>query len=134
MFTETLNKVTQGYISHTPLKMIQVSVAKTFKIYLFFETYYNAIYLAMVLAIKPSRFVRYTYCDNYLINESWHIYITFLIFEMFQSLTLKEKVSTLKFKDKSAEEPASYKNLLFWMVRLIHADPMLMLNVCIHFI
>ncbi|XP_035709221.1 neurofibromin isoform X4 [Folsomia candida] len=67
MFTETLNKVTQGYITHTPLKMIQ-------------------------------------------------------------SLTLKEKVSTLKFKDKSAEEPASYKNLLFWMVRLIHADPMLMLN------
>lgn len=25
MFTETLNKVTQGYITHTPLKMIQVS-------------------------------------------------------------------------------------------------------------
>jgi hypothetical protein len=24
MFTETLNKVTQGYITHTPLKMIQV--------------------------------------------------------------------------------------------------------------
>jgi neurofibromin 1 len=46
-----------------------------------------------------------------------------------QSLTLKEKVTTLKFKEKSSEEPASYKNLLFWMVRLIHADPMLMLNV-----
>lgn len=48
---------------------------------------------------------------------------------MFQSLTLKEKVSTLKFKEKSSEEPASFKHLLFWMVRLIHADPMLMLNV-----
>ncbi|CAL8136053.1 unnamed protein product [Orchesella dallaii] len=67
MFTETLNKVTQGYITHTPLKMIQ-------------------------------------------------------------RLTLQEKVTNLKFKEKASEEPASYKNLLFWMVRLIHADPMLMLN------
>lgn len=48
---------------------------------------------------------------------------------LFQRLTLQEKVSNLKFKEKTSEEPASYKNLLFWMVRLIHADPMLMLNV-----
>lgn len=66
MFTDTLTKVTQGCITHTPLKMIQ-------------------------------------------------------------SLTLKEKVSTLKFKEKSSEETLSYRNLLLWMVRLIHADPLLML-------
>ncbi|XP_077511291.1 neurofibromin 1 isoform X3 [Amblyomma americanum] len=46
---------------------------------------------------------------------------------MIPSLTLKEKVSTLKFKEKT-EEQLSYKNLLLLMVRLIHADPMLMLN------
>ncbi|RZF46611.1 hypothetical protein LSTR_LSTR002943 [Laodelphax striatellus] len=66
MFTDTLNKVTQGYIAHTPLRMIQ-------------------------------------------------------------SLTLKSKDSTSKFKEKGEEVPG-YRNLLFWMVRLIHADPMLMLN------
>lgn len=47
---------------------------------------------------------------------------------IFQRLTT-DKVTTLKFKEKASEEPSSYKNLLFWMVRLIHADPMLMLNV-----
>ncbi|RWS09353.1 neurofibromin-like protein, partial [Dinothrombium tinctorium] len=68
MFTDTLTKVTQGFISHTPLRMIQ-------------------------------------------------------------TLSLKEKVSTLKFKEKSSSEEAlSYKNLLLWLVRLIHANPMLMLN------
>ncbi|XP_037791195.1 neurofibromin-like isoform X4 [Penaeus monodon] len=67
MFTDTLNKVTQGCISHTPLRMIH-------------------------------------------------------------GLTLKEKVIPLKFKEKSSDEAPSYKNLLLWMVRLIHADPMLMLN------
>lgn len=41
---------------------------------------------------------------------------------------MKEKVSTLKFKDKSSEEGLNYKNLLFWMVRLIHVNPVLMLN------
>ncbi|XP_068081132.1 neurofibromin [Anabrus simplex] len=66
MFTDTLNKVTQGYISHTPLRMIT-------------------------------------------------------------SLTLKGKDSTSKFKERGEECPG-YKNLLLWMVRLIHADPMLMLN------
>ncbi len=34
----------------------------------------------------------------------------------------------LKFKDKSTEEGLSYKNLLLWMVRLIHVNPILMLN------
>ncbi|XP_065165550.1 neurofibromin isoform X2 [Atheta coriaria] len=67
MFTDTLNKVAQGYITHTPLRMIQ-------------------------------------------------------------SLTqLKGKDSQAKFKDR-AEEIPGYRNLLLYMVRLIHADPMLMLN------
>ena len=48
-----------------------------------------------------------------------------------QSLTLKEKVNPLKFKEKASEEGPSYKNLLLWMVRLIHANPLLMLNVSI---
>lgn len=73
MFTDTLNKVAQGYIAHTPLRMIQ-------------------------------------------------------------SLTLKGKDSQGKFKDR-AEEVPGYRNLLLYMVRLIHADPMLMLNVILkHFI
>lgn len=67
LFTDTLNKVSQGCISHTPLRMIQ-------------------------------------------------------------SLTLKGKDSQGKFKDR-AEEVPGYRNLLLYMVRLIHADPMLMLNV-----
>lgn len=37
-------------------------------------------------------------------------------------------MTTLKFKEKTTEEGLSYKNLLLWMVRLIHANPMLMLN------
>jgi len=45
----------------------------------------------------------------------------------FQSLALKGP-GTSKFRDKGEEVP-SFKNLLYWMVRLIHADPMLMLNV-----
>ncbi|XP_033220854.1 neurofibromin isoform X8 [Belonocnema kinseyi] len=65
MFTDALNKVTQSYISHTPLRMIQ-------------------------------------------------------------SLTLKGKEQN-KYRDRG-EEVSSYRNLLLWMVRLIHADPMLMLN------
>lgn len=68
MFTDTLNKVAQGYIAHTPLRMIQ-------------------------------------------------------------SLTLKGKDSQAKFKER-AEEVPGHRNLLLYMVRLIHADPMLMLNVC----
>ncbi|KAK6622690.1 hypothetical protein RUM43_008532 [Polyplax serrata] len=68
MFTDTLNKVTQGYISHLSLRMI------------------------------PSL-----------------------------SLTLKGKDSTSKYKERGEESPGN-KNLLMLMVRLIHADPMLMLN------
>ncbi|RVE54409.1 hypothetical protein evm_000894 [Chilo suppressalis] len=64
MFTDTLNKATQGYIVHTPLRMI--------------------------------------------------------------SLSLKSKEVQSKF-NKSEEMPA-YRNLLLSMVKLIHADPMLMLS------
>ncbi|XP_063836459.1 neurofibromin-like [Ostrinia nubilalis] len=64
MFTDTLNKATQGYIVHTPLRMI--------------------------------------------------------------SLSLKSKEVQSKF-NRSEEMPA-YRNLLLSMVRLIHADPMLMLS------
>ncbi|KAK9758709.1 GTPase-activator protein for Ras-like GTPase [Popillia japonica] len=46
---------------------------------------------------------------------------------MIQSLTLKGKDSQAKFKDRPEELPG-YRNLLLYMVRLIHADPMLMLN------
>ena len=66
MFTDALNKVSQSYITHTPLRMIQ-------------------------------------------------------------SLTLKGKEQN-KYRDRG-EEMISYRNLLLWMVRLIHVDPMLMLNV-----
>ncbi|XP_060809014.1 neurofibromin [Amyelois transitella] len=65
MFTDTLNKATQGYIVHTPLRMISLSLSKS-----------------------------------------------------------KEVQS--KF-NKSEEMPA-YRNLLLCMVKLIHADPMLMLS------
>ncbi|KAG5866704.1 hypothetical protein JTB14_013865 [Gonioctena quinquepunctata] len=64
MFTDTLNKVSQGYIAHTPLRMIQI--------------------------------------------------------------TLKGKDCQGKFKDRTEEVPN--RNLLLYMVRLVHADPMLMLN------
>lgn len=49
--------------------------------------------------------------------------------KMIPSFTLKEKVQTLKFKEKTSEEAPSYRSLLLCMVRLIHADPMLKLNV-----
>lgn len=65
MFTDTLNKVTQNYISHTPLRMIQ-------------------------------------------------------------SLTMKGKEQS-KYKERGGDDISSYKNLLLWMVKLIHTDPMLML-------
>ena len=46
-----------------------------------------------------------------------------------QSLALKEKVNPMKFKERSSEDSLTCRSLLLWMVRLIHADPMLMLNV-----
>ena len=66
MFLETLTRVTQGYTTHTPLKIIP-------------------------------------------------------------SITLKDKVYP-KFKASGSDEGNFQKGLLLCMVRLIHADPMLMLN------
>ena len=85
----------------------------------------------MNASLLNGSFVRYF---NYTISVNtvycdWFANCGLIYGKIFQSLTLKEKVSTLKFKEKSSEEPASFKQLLFWMVRLIHADPMLMLNV-----
>lgn len=57
-------------------------------------------------------------------------YIAHTPLRMIQSLTLKGKDSQAKFKER-AEEVPGYRNLLLYMVRLIHADPMLMLNVSI---
>ncbi|XP_053200312.1 neurofibromin-like isoform X2 [Panonychus citri] len=46
-----------------------------------------------------------------------------------QSLSLKDKMINLKFKDKSStEEGLTHKNLLLMLVRLIHASPLLMLH------
>lgn len=47
---------------------------------------------------------------------------------IFQSLTFKEKMTTsLKFKEKSADLDS--RSLLLALVKLIHADPKLMLHV-----
>lgn len=49
---------------------------------------------------------------------------------MLQKSTVKEKMSTLKFKEKSSyDDGPSNKNVLLCLVRLVHADPKLMLNV-----
>lgn len=66
LFTDTLNKATQGYIAHTPLRMIT-------------------------------------------------------------SLTLKSKDAQSRLT--RPDEGPAHKTLLLLMVRLIHADPMLLLNV-----
>ncbi|KAK2173204.1 hypothetical protein NP493_892g01057 [Ridgeia piscesae] len=44
------------------------------------------------------------------------------------SLTLREKVTRLNFKEKSSDDTPSYKYLLLWIVRLVHADPIVMLH------
>ena len=49
-----------------------------------------------------------------------------------QSLALKEKVNPMKFKERASEDSLTCRSLLLWMVRLIHADPMLMLNVSLN--
>jgi neurofibromin 1 len=67
LFIKTLNCVTQGYMSHTPLKMIQ-------------------------------------------------------------SFNLRDRVNPLKMKPSGSDEGGFQKNLLLCIVRLINADPMLMLH------
>ncbi|XP_070572256.1 neurofibromin-like [Ptychodera flava] len=43
------------------------------------------------------------------------------------SQSLKDKVTILKSKEKTSEDTLSYRYLLLWIVKLIHADPLLML-------
>lgn len=51
-------------------------------------------------------------------------------FSFDQSLTFKEKMTSLKFKEKPTDlETRSYKFLLLSLVKLIHADPKLLLCV-----
>lgn len=53
-------------------------------------------------------------------------------FSSCQSLTFKEKMTSLKFKEKPTDlETKSYKFLLLSLVKLIHADPKLLLCVSI---
>ena len=52
-----------------------------------------------------------------------------LLFLFLQSLSVREKITGLRLKEKSSDEGPSYKFLLLWIVRLIHADPILMLHV-----
>lgn len=52
------------------------------------------------------------------------------VFSFHQSLTFKEKMTSLKFKEKPTDlETRSYKFLLLSLVKLIHADPKLLLCV-----
>lgn len=55
-------------------------------------------------------------------------------FSFCQSLTFKEKMTSLKFKEKPTDlETRSYKFLLLSLVKLIHADPKLLLCVSISY-
>lgn len=55
-------------------------------------------------------------------------------FSFHQSLTFKEKMTSLKFKEKPTDlETRSYKFLLLSLVKLIHADPKLLLCVSISY-
>lgn len=62
-----------------------------------------------------------------ILNKVTQSCISHTPLRMIQSLTLKGKEQN-KYRDRG-EEVSSYRNLLLWMVKLIHADPMLLLNV-----
>lgn len=65
----------------------------------------------------------YNYSIEYLTD-------TDCAFSSCQSLTFKEKMTSLKFKEKPTDlETRSYKFLLLSLVKLIHADPKLLLCV-----
>jgi len=64
-------------------------------------------------------------CVHYLADSSCD-------FSFYQSLTFKEKMTSLKFKEKPTDlETKNYKFLLLSLVKLIHADPKLLLCVSI---
>ncbi|XP_061928005.1 neurofibromin isoform X1 [Apis cerana] len=61
-----------------------------------------------------------------ILNKVTQSCISHTPLRMIQSLTLKGKEQN-KYRDRG-EEVSSYRNLLLWMVKLIHADPMLLLS------
>ncbi|XP_078047800.1 neurofibromin 1 [Augochlora pura] len=61
-----------------------------------------------------------------ILSKVTQSYIPHTSLRVIQSLTLKGKEQN-KYRDRG-EEVSSYRNLLLWMVKLIHADPMLLLN------
>lgn len=62
-----------------------------------------------------------------ILNKVTQSCISHTPLRMIQSLTLKGKEQN-KYRERG-EEVSSYRNLLLWMVKLIHADPMLLLSV-----
>ena len=64
-----------------------------------------------------------------ILNKVTQSCISHTPLRMIQSLTLKGKEQN-KYRDRG-EEVSSYRNLLLWIVKLIHADPMLLLSVSI---
>uniref|UniRef100_A0A8D2N5L6 Neurofibromin n=1 Tax=Zonotrichia albicollis TaxID=44394 RepID=A0A8D2N5L6_ZONAL len=65
---------------------------------------------------------------NILLGLTTFLMKTVISFSFYQSLTFKEKMTSLKFKEKPTDlETRSYKFLLLSLVKLIHADPKLLL-------
>jgi len=71
--------------------------------------------------------LQYSLTHFHIFLKSFAHYI--VLFPWQQSLTLREKVTRLNFKEKSSDDTPSYKYLLLWIVRLVHADPIVMLHV-----
>ncbi|XP_023718196.1 neurofibromin isoform X5 [Cryptotermes secundus] len=77
------------------------------------------------LVYNKSSDLRLMFTDT--LNKALQGCITHTTLRMIPSFALKGKESASKFKEKGDEIPV-IKNLLLLIVRLIHADPMLMLN------
>lgn len=74
---------------------------------------------------KKTSYWSQTFCPELYVHIS-----TFFSLSSPQSLTFKEKMSSLKFKEKTTDlDTRSHKYLLLALVKLIHADPKLMLHV-----
>ncbi|XP_014247194.1 neurofibromin isoform X2 [Cimex lectularius] len=77
------------------------------------------------LVYSKSSELRSMFTDT--LNKATQCFMTQTPLRVIQSLTMKSKDSVPKFKERNEEAPG-YRALLLRMVRLIHADPMLMLN------
>ncbi|XP_023719668.1 neurofibromin isoform X2 [Cryptotermes secundus] len=77
------------------------------------------------LVYNKSSELRLMFTDT--LNKALQGCITHTTLRMIPSFALKGKESTSKFRERGDEVPV-IKNLLLLIVRLIHADPMLMLN------